>query len=124
MSRPGTISAMNTGTLSPEKEIARGVVTIYKEYLGRGPTEARTELTEHSAITTLQHSLTKAEQSLITAGDAPAVREIRRKFQEAMRDDITDLVERVTGRPTASFLSYHDTVNDVAVEMVVFASAE
>ena len=115
---------MNTGALSPEKEIARGVVTIYKEYLGRGPTSARTELTEHAAVTTLEQSLTKAELSLISAGDALTVREIRRKFQEAMRSDITELVERVTGRSTASFLSDHDTVNDVAVEMVVFADAD
>ena len=112
---------MNGGVLSPEKEIARGIVSIYKEYLGRGPRTARTELTGNAAITTLEQSLTKAEQSLIAAGDATAVREIRRKFQEAMRKDITTLVERVTGRPTASFLSDHDTVKDVAVEMVVFA---
>ena len=115
---------MNRGPLSPEKEIARGVVSIYKEYLGRGPTTARTELTDHAAITTLEDSLTRAEQSLIAGGDAPTVREIRRKFQEAMRNDITALVERVTGRTTASFLSDHDAVKDVAVEMVVFADAD
>lgn len=115
---------MNGGTLSPEKEIARGVVSIYKEYLGRGPTTARTELTGHAAVTTLQGSLTRAEQTLIEAGDAPAVREIRRKFQEAMRNDIASLVERVTDRPAASFLSDHDTVGDVAVEMVVFADVD
>ena len=107
--------------MSPEKQISRGVVAIYKEYLGRGPTSARTEITAGAATTTLEDCLTKAERSLIEGGEAPTVREIRRKFQEAMRADITILVEGVTGRNTKSFLSDHDTIKDVAVEMVVFA---
>ncbi len=45
---------------------------------------------------------------------------MRRNFQDAMRADITDLVEAATGREAASFLSDHDTKSDVAVEMVVF----
>jgi len=106
---------------SQEKRISYGVVSIYKEYLGRGPTVARTEITQLGTATTLEDSLTKAERSLIESGQAPVVREIRRKFQEAMRDDITALVEDVTGRRVRSFLSDHDTVQDVAVEMVVFA---
>jgi len=105
---------------NPEREISRGIVAIYKEYLGRGPTSSRTELTEHTAVTTLTDALTKAEHSLIERGDGPTVREMRRKFQAAMRADITTLVEEVTGRKTASFLSDHDTDNDVAVEIVVF----
>jgi uncharacterized protein YbcI len=106
-----------------EREISRGVVSIYKEYLGRGPTSARTEVTEHTAITTLSNALTKAERSLILRGESATVREMRRKFQLAMRKDITELVEEVTGRTTASFLSDHDTENDVAIEVVVFAGA-
>ena len=109
---------------SPEKEISHGVVAIYKEYLGRGPTTARTALTEHAAITTLEDSLTKAEVTLVKNGQSSTVREMRRKFQEAMRADITTLVEEVTGRKTAVFLSDHDTGPDVAVEMVVFAPVE
>ena len=121
---PGTVnpitSRVNNQHMSPEKAISRGVMTIYREYLGRGPTSARTEITANAASTTLLNSLTKAEMSLIKGGDAPAVREIRRRFQEAMRADITALVEEVTGRKAKSFLSDHDTITDVAVEMVVF----
>ncbi len=112
--------AANTPT-TPERDISRGIVAIYKEYLGRGPSSARTVLTEDVAVTTLQESLTKAEVSLCGEGEAETVREMRRKFQMAMRADITTLVESVTGRRAASFLSDHDTEPDVAVEMVVFA---
>lgn len=107
-------------TQSPEKTISNGVVAIYKEYMGRGPTHAATTITDGAAVTTLTNSLTKAEHSLVEAGEAESVREIRRKFQFAMREDITTLVEATTGRKAASFLSDHDTAPDVAVEMVVF----
>lgn len=110
------------GSASAQKQISRGVVAIYKDYLGRGPTTARTTITNDAAITTLTDSLTKAEISLVGCGDAETVREMRRKFQFAMRNEITTLVEDVTGRKAASFLSDHDTGQDVAVEMVVFTA--
>ena len=119
MSTPATMR--ETG--AAEREISRGIVAIYKEYLGRGPTSARSEVTPHTSITTLSDSLTKAERSLIDRGEGESVREMRRKFQLAMRKDITAVVEGVTGRPAASFLSDHDTETDVAVEVVVFAPA-
>lgn len=107
--------------MTPQKEISRGVVAIYKEYLGRGPTTVRTAITDDASITMIEDSLIRAEQSLVRGGEAEVVREIRRKFQCAMREDITALVEGVTGRRCAAFLSDHDTEPDVAVEMVVFA---
>lgn len=110
----------NASKAEPEREISRGVVAIYKEYLGRGPTSARTEISETAAVTTVGDALTKAERSLIERGDAPAVREMRRKFQVAMRREITKLVEDVTGRRALTFLSDHDTDEDIAVEMVIF----
>ena len=114
----GSTQAM---THSPEKQVSRGVTAIYKDYLGRGPTHAATEFTRGCAITTLTDSMTRAEHVLVEAGDAETVREMRRRFQTAMRGEITTLVEGVTGRKSAAFLSDHDTVHDVAVEVVVLA---
>ena len=109
-----------TQTQGASKEIAHGVVAVYKDHLGRGATDARTTITEDHAVTVLTDSLTKAERSLVLSGDAETVREIRRRFQDAMRSEITELVERVTGREAASFMSDHDVLTDAAVEMVVF----
>jgi uncharacterized protein YbcI len=104
---------------SPQKRISRGVVGIYKEYMGRGPTNARTTITDELVITLCEDGLTKAERNLVEAGDDDTVRSIRRKFQQAMSRDIMDLTEQVTGRPARSLLSDHDVVNDIAVETVV-----
>jgi uncharacterized protein YbcI len=84
---------------------------------------AHTDITDSAAVTTLHDSLTLAETKLIEAGDGESVRELRRKFQLAMQEDITKLVEETTGRNTCAFLSDHDVEEDVAVEMVVFAEA-
>ena len=115
---------MESASLSPEKKISRGVVAIYKDHLGRGPTHARTVITPFAAFTTLEGSLTPAEISLVESGEEDTVREIRRKFQEAMREPISELIEEVTGRKVASFLSDHDTGPDIAVEMAIFEASE
>jgi uncharacterized protein YbcI len=109
-----------TGSQSAQKEIARGIVSIYKNYLGRGPTSSRTTIAGDHVSTICTDGLTKAEQSLVENGDAETVRSIRRKFQDAMRAEIVDLIERVTGRKALALLSDHDVENDIAVETVVF----
>jgi len=101
------------------REISRGVVAIYKDYMGRGPTDARTEVTENASVTRVSGSLTKAEQSLVADGKADVVREMRRNFQDAMASEVTALVESATGREAESFLSDHDTETDLAIEVVL-----
>lgn len=103
---------------SPQREIARGIVSIYKEYLGRGPRVAKTVIGEEYVMTILEDGLTKAELRLVAADEAETARGIRRKFQEAMRADIVGLVEQVTGRSARSFMSDHDVHTDTAVELV------
>ena len=105
---------------STTRDISRGVVAIYKDYMGRGPSDAQTELTENSAITTVLGSMTKAEHSLVADGKGDIVRDMRRTFQDAMRKDISTLVETATGRETETFLSDHDVVADIAIEVVLF----
>lgn len=108
-----------TGSQAARREIARGIVTIYKSYLGRGPTSALTTIEEDHVTTICTEGLTKAEQKLVEGGDGETVRSIRRKFQEAMRPDVTELVERVTGRKALTLLSDHDVQRDIAAETVI-----
>jgi uncharacterized protein YbcI len=99
------------------------MVAIYKEYMGRGPEHAVTTLAGDTVLTVCRGGLTKAELSLVENGEAETVREIRRKFQTAMADDIKALVERVTGRQPLTLLSDHDVTQDLAVEVVMLDGA-
>jgi uncharacterized protein YbcI len=108
-------------TLSPSKNISRGMVGLYKEYLGRGPTKAKTWLRDELVVTILEDGLTKAEQTLTESGSQQTVRQIRREFQDSMRDDIVALVERETGRRAVCMLSDHSPDPDYAVELVILA---
>ena len=111
------LSQAQNGTLSAE--ISNGVVGIVREYTGRGPTKARTTITDELVVVVMGESLLKAEKSLVAAGDPHSVITTRRKFQATMRSDFVDLVEGALGRRVLAFLSDHHIDPDIAVEVFV-----
>ena len=104
---------------SDQQAISRGVVAIYKDFLGRGPTAASTTITDTFVTTICHDSLTRAEKRLVEGGDREMVRNMRRRFQQAMSEDMIRLVEENTGRRAIGFLSDHDVDEDVAIETIV-----
>ena len=115
---------MPTNPQSPERQISRGVVAIYKDYTGRGPTNAQTTINDICSTTLLRDALTKAERKLVEEGDTEMMRSLRRRFQDVMGDDICALVAEVTNRETETFLSDHHPSKDIAVEMVTFSQTQ
>ena len=103
-----------------ERDMSRGIVAIYKQSLGKGPIDARTEITASMVVTLITGSLTVAEQTLVDAGKHLVVREMRRTYQETLREEIEALARKVFEREGRSFLSDHDVFADLAVEVVVF----
>jgi uncharacterized protein YbcI len=108
---------------SLSREISRGIVAIYKDHLGRGPTKVRTTITDDMVVTVLEDGLTKAEEKLVARDRAHAVRSIRREFQESMSDEVKALVENLTGREVKCLLSDHSPDPDYAVEVLLLAGA-
>lgn len=100
-------------------EISNGVVGIVREYTGRGPTRARTTITDDLVVVVMGETLLKAEKSLIAAGDSDTVMTARRKFQSAMREDFVDLVESTLDRRVTAFMSDNHVDPDIAVEVFV-----
>lgn len=115
------MAATSTPSANPTRDISRGVIAIKKEYTGRGPVRAHTSITNSHVMTICEGGLTKAEERLVSLGDAEVVRIMRRKFQESMNAAVTELVERVTGRTVNSILFDYDVTNDIAVELVIFS---
>jgi uncharacterized protein YbcI len=104
--------------------ISRAVVRIVHEYTGRGPTKARTSIRDDIVVVMLQETLLKAEQSLIRNEKDRVVVEIRRTFQQTMREDLSAAVEMLTERKVIAFMSDSHLDPDYSVELFVLAPLE
>jgi uncharacterized protein YbcI len=99
-------------------ELSNGMVRLYKDLFGRGPTKARTNYAGPDIIiATLENSLTRAERNMAAAGDHERLRELRSYFQYQAEPEFRAVVERVTGRSVRAFVSGMDTREDVASEV-------
>lgn len=91
--------------------------------LGRGPTKVQTTMLEDMVVTVLADSLTKAEETLSAQDHEKSVRDMRRLFQDAMKDELTTLIEETLHREVICLLSDHSPDPDYAVEVLLLAPA-
>jgi uncharacterized protein YbcI len=101
--------------------IARQIVRLQAEYYGKGPTKARTYITEDLVVVVLEETFTRAEKTLVERGEADAIQDIRRRFQQQMAAEFISVVEQATGRQVRAFLSDTDIEQDVSVETFLLA---
>jgi uncharacterized protein YbcI len=99
--------------------LSNAIVALMAEYTGRGATQSRTFVNENLITCIMHDSLTKGECSLVTDGKEDAVLEMRRTYQATMRPELIAIVERLTGRKVAAFMSANHVDPDVAVETFV-----
>jgi uncharacterized protein YbcI len=99
--------------------ISTGVVHAFAEHTGRGPTRARTTIDGDLVVVILQDGQTKAERALVRAGRGDTVLDLRRAFQETMRDDLVAVVERLTQRRVQAFMSANHNEPDAAAEVFI-----
>jgi uncharacterized protein YbcI len=122
-------SADGRPVLDPESRgrlssaISNSVVRIYADYVGRGPTRARTVVNTNVITVVLQDTLTKAERRLVEHGKEEAVVAGRRVFQSTMKSDLVGAVEDLCNASVVAFLSDHQAQPDYAVEVFVLDSA-
>ena len=119
---------MADSTLSDKSDPTRGglnaaisnrVVQLTRDYVGRGPTKARTFVNGDVVVTVLQDTLTRAERSLTSDGKGETVTSLRQQFQRTMRPALSAAVEDLTGRRVIAFLSDNHIEPDIAVEAFV-----
>ncbi len=99
--------------------ISRSIVRLHREYLGRGPTKARTSIRDNTVVVLMEDTLTKAERSLIADGKQDEVLATRHSFQMTMRSDMVAAVEEATGRSVIAFMSDNHVEPDLACEIFV-----
>ena len=108
-----------TPVFSLPAAISRLVVRLFAEYTGRGPTKARTMISDNVIVCVTHDTLTKGERRLGEEGEAEMVISVRRKFQRTMREDLVAGIELLTERKVLSFMSDHDAEHDYAAEVFV-----
>jgi uncharacterized protein YbcI len=119
---PGAAHQDGTGGLS--SALSTAVVHLLREHTGRGPTRAKTYINQDLLTVVLQDTLTRGERSLVEAGRAGDVLHTRHVFQQTMRDDLVEAVERLTGRKVAAFLSSNHIAPDLAIESFMLEPEE
>jgi uncharacterized protein YbcI len=98
-------------------QITSALVSLHKEFYGKGPVKAKSYLVNDTAICVLEGGFTIVERTLVDAGEASAVLDIRRRFQAVMKSQFTGVVEEALGRRVRAYMSQVHTDPDIAVEM-------
>jgi len=103
-----------------EAEITEAVIRFEKEYMGRGPVEAKTYLIDDMVLVRLKGVLSRAEQQLATTGDVPRGRElikqVRRESLERGRLFLEQVVRDVVRQ---NVISLHTDISTTTGERVI-----
>jgi uncharacterized protein YbcI len=99
--------------------LSNAIVALMAEYTGRGATQSKTYVNDNLITCIMHDSLTKGERSLVADGKEGAVLEMRRTYQDTMRPELIAIVERLSRRKVAAFMSANHVDPDVAVETFV-----
>jgi uncharacterized protein YbcI len=100
--------------------VTNGIVQLFSEYYGRGPTKAKSYLLdERIVVCVLEDTMTTVEQTLVKHGHKDMVRQVRLTFQGAMADQFKGVVEEAMGRKVAGYHSQLTMEPDIGFEFFV-----
>jgi uncharacterized protein YbcI len=97
------------------------MVALFKEHMGRGPTDCRSYLEPDLVIVVLSGGYTAAERTLFEAGRWYEVQQARLAWQDSMEVRFVETIERLTHRTVRAFLSANRQDADLTIELFVLA---
>ncbi len=104
-------------------EISNAISHMHKQFVGRGPTNARTTVDGNLVVCLLEGGYTRAEQTLEDNDHGDVVAAGRLGLQDAMREAMIGAVERTLGRSVLSFMSANDIRQNLQVEVFVLSAS-
>ncbi len=100
-----------------EAELTKSIIKFEKEYIGRGPSDARSFFIQDMILIRLQGVLTPAERKLAESSDGKnLVKETRRQLFESSRNLIEEMVNQIVG---VEVISLHTDMSSRTGERVV-----
>jgi uncharacterized protein YbcI len=99
--------------------IARAVVRIHRDSVGRGPTKAQAFFRGNVVVVVLEHVLAKEERTLVSSGHEDAVTALRHELLETMQPDLMAAVETLTDRRVVAMMGDTNLNADMAGQIFV-----
>lgn len=86
-----------------EDEVTKAMIQWEKEYMGRGPIEARTDIVRNMIIVTLKGILSQAEKHLANNSEGMIlIKRLREQLVEQRRSELEEIIFRVTSTKVIS----------------------
>jgi uncharacterized protein YbcI len=105
-----------------EDEFTKAIIKFEKEYLGRGPLDARTYFINDMILVRIQGVLTPAEAKLAENRDGQSlVKETRRQLFESSRELLEEIVQDVLAR---KLISLHTDMSAQTGERIVVLTVD
>lgn len=105
-----------------EAEFTRAIIQFEREYLGRGPLDARTLFLNDMILVRLKGLMTPAEQKLAASTEGrELVKEMRRQLFESSRPILEGIVEEIA---ETRLISLHTDMSTKTGERVVILVVE
>jgi len=104
--------------------ISDGMVSLLKEFYGRGPTRTKSYYEDDLVVCVLRGGFSRVEQTLLDGGRGDAVIQQRMEFQEVMRDRFTGVISDATGRPVIGFMSGNQQHPDMMCEVFILGPTD
>jgi uncharacterized protein YbcI len=96
--------------------ISQAILDLHSEPDTSTPTTARSYINDDMLSCVLRDLLTGGERLLIEGGRGPQVLFLRQSFEDAMRERVSVMVERLSGRAVLAFLSQSCLAPDITLE--------
>lgn len=105
-----------------ESAVTEAITQFERDYLGRGPKEAKTFIVENLVVVRLQGILSPAEQQLShESGGVELIKQMRVRLIESSSETLCDLVAEETG---AEVVSMHTDISSRTGERLFVFSLE
>jgi uncharacterized protein YbcI len=104
--------------------ISDGLVALFKEFYGRGPTRTKSYYEDDLVVCVLRGGFTRVEQTLLEGGRGLAVIRQRMEFQDLMRKQFESVIQNATGRPVIGFMSGNQQEPDIMCEVFILAPTD
>jgi uncharacterized protein YbcI len=100
-------------------DISNAVVKVHKDFHGKGPTKARSHLSQNLITVLLEGGFTRSEETLHAHGHHREVAESRQAMRKAIEPELCRVVETITGRSVRSYMSANDPAMGLQVDVFV-----